>query len=233
MRAHEAARISSVRDHGFTRSGWCVGRRLAVTAGRQSRRESGVGGGRPRRQTAVRDPPRPDRRGGGAGRAAGLGCVRRGDRLSRPSAGLGLGEVTARSGERPVRLAVRGAGGEVRGVAQVLVREAALGRESSTCRTDRIGMMPRMPAIFDALVDGIQAIGRRERGIVAKMDPRADGRNIDAVRAALLARGARTAPADLQARLPGSSTSGRGRRRSLRRSIRIPGASCGAPPGRA
>jgi lipid II:glycine glycyltransferase (peptidoglycan interpeptide bridge formation enzyme) len=118
----------------------------------------------------------------------------------------GWGEVTAVSGERPVRLIARNPAGAVRGVAQVLVRDAAFGR--------RVLYAPHGPVfdaeagdgglVLDALLAGIRELGRAERGIVAKLDPRAAGHGARTgetrLRDALLARGLRPARADLQAR---------------------------------
>ncbi len=117
----------------------------------------------------------------------------------------GWGEVTALTGERPVRLVARNTAGVVRGVAQVLVREAAFGR--------RVLYAPHGPAwnaaaddggqVLDALLAGIRETGRAERGIVAKLDPRAvlgAPAGETPLRDDLLARGLRPARADLQAR---------------------------------
>jgi peptidoglycan pentaglycine glycine transferase (the first glycine) len=117
----------------------------------------------------------------------------------------GWGEVTASTGERPVRLVARDSSGVVRGVAQVLVRDAAFGR--------RVLYAPHGPAwdaaagdggqVLDALVAGIREIGTAERGIVAKVDPRAvltAAAGEVRLRDAQLGRGFRPARADLQAR---------------------------------
>ena len=169
----------------------------------------------------------------------------------------GWGEVTAVTGERPVRLVARDSAGVVRGVAQVLVRDAAFGR--------RVLYVPHGPAwdvgaadgdvVLDALLSGIRRFGKAERGIVAKVDPRAVFRyprgtvpalspdspggqgdeqvpaSGEVVRAALVARGLRSARADLQARTtrvldltPGASavfaSFGREKRRNIRLSAR-------------
>ena len=149
----------------------------------------------------------------------------------------GWGEVAAVTGERPVRLVAKDPAGVVRGVAQVLVRNAAFGR--------RVLYAPHGPAwdtaagdggqVLDALLAGIRETGRAERGIVAKLDPRSvlGAARTGEVRLgdALLARGLRPARADLQARTtrvldltPGASavfaSFGREKRRDIRLSAR-------------
>ena len=93
-----------------------------------------------------------------------------------PLQAWGWGEAIASGGrERPVRLLVRDGQGHPRGVAQILVRPTAFGR--------RVLYLPHGPtwdaaapdcdAVLDTLIEGIRTIGRKERGIVAKLDLRA------------------------------------------------------------
>ena len=112
------------------------------------------------------------------------------------------GDVASTGDERPVRLVATDGSGRLRGVAQVLVREAVAGR--------RVLYVPHGPAwdarspdgesVLSSLLDGMRAVGRAERGIVLKLDPRATtdvpGTRLEAQ---LLARGLRRARADLQA----------------------------------
>ncbi len=121
-----------------------------------------------------------------------------------PLQAWGWGEaVTAGGRERPLRLLVRDRQGELRGVGQVLVRDAALGR--------RVLYLPHGPAwhptapdadlVLSAMIDGLRSFGRRERGIVAKLDLRATP-SLAAEGLALVLRrhGLRQARFDLQAR---------------------------------
>src|SRR5665811_2624532 len=88
-----------------------------------------------------------------------------------PLQAWGWADVTAAGGERPVRLIARDASGEVRGVAQVLVRPTYFGRT--------VLYVPHGPVwdwrdhsgltALDRLLEAIRATGRRERGIVAKL----------------------------------------------------------------
>ncbi len=112
------------------------------------------------------------------------------------------GEVTAPAGERPVRLAAL-RGGEIVGVAAILVRGSVAGRA--------VGYVPHGPvwvrddaeadAIFRALVAGIRDAGRAERAIVVKVDPRAvPGADAAELARALTTLGLRRSAHDLQAR---------------------------------
>lgn len=113
------------------------------------------------------------------------------------------GEANATAGERPVRVLAIGANGEIRGLAQLLVRPAGFGRA--------VVYAPHGPvwdrdagdtdAVLDVLIAGIRDRAKAEPAIVVKVDPRAaappgpgdvDGR--------LGARGFRPARHDLQAR---------------------------------
>jgi len=120
-------------------------------------------------------------------------------------------EVTAVGGERPVRLIARDASGEVRGVAQVLVRPTSFGRTVLYVPHGPVWDWhdPAGPAALDVLLEAIRRTGRRERGIVAKVDPRAVGAesgdlsgmlSADRIEAELERRGLRPARVGLQAR---------------------------------
>jgi lipid II:glycine glycyltransferase (peptidoglycan interpeptide bridge formation enzyme) len=122
---------------------------------------------------------------------------------ARPEADLlqawGWGACTALADERPVRILVED-GGRIRGCAQVLMRTAPFGRQ--------IAYVPHGPVwdrsasdadrIFAWLIQGLRTLGRRERAIVVKLDPRAEpGELLDFARLAA-EHGLRRAP-DLQA----------------------------------
>jgi len=113
------------------------------------------------------------------------------------------GEANATAGERPVRLLVTGKGGAVRGLAQLVVRDAGFGRT--------VGYAPHGPlwereaadadAVLDTLLDGLREQARAERAIVGKIDPRsAAPPGPGDVAERLTARGLRPARYDLQAR---------------------------------
>lgn len=128
-----------------------------------------------------------------------VAAVRAGD----PLQAWGWGEVARVGRERPERLIARDAGGAVRGLAQVLVRDAAAGR--------RVLYVPHGPLwdaaaddaeeVLAALLGALRRLGREQRGIVVKLDPRAapplEARRLAAM---LGAHGLRRADADLQAR---------------------------------
>ena len=119
-----------------------------------------------------------------------------------PLQAWGWGEVARTGGEQPTRILATDRDGGVRGVAQVLVRDAAAGRH--------VLYVPHGPAwdagggdgelVLGAMLEGLRREGERQRGIVLKLDPRAsDSGSSAALRAMLLARGLRPARADLQA----------------------------------
>jgi lipid II:glycine glycyltransferase (peptidoglycan interpeptide bridge formation enzyme) len=118
-----------------------------------------------------------------------------------PLQAWGWGEVARTGGERPARILVTDEGGAVRAVAQVLVREATAGR--------RVLYTPHGPAwdaaapdavpVLDALLEALRRLGRRERGIVVKLDPRATPSVPAADLRSLLRAQLRPARADLQA----------------------------------
>jgi len=134
-------------------------------------------------------------------------------------------EVTAVGGERPVHLIARDASRAVRGVAQVLVRPTSLGRSVLYVPHGPVWDWhdPAGDAALEGLLKAIRETGRREHGIVAKVDPRAampEGEagseagteasteasteatilSADLIQAALECRGLRPARVDLQAR---------------------------------
>jgi lipid II:glycine glycyltransferase (peptidoglycan interpeptide bridge formation enzyme) len=112
------------------------------------------------------------------------------------------GDVMAVAGEPPSRIVLRGEDGAVRGVAQALVRPTQLGRSVIYVPHGPVWEReaPDADDLLRHLVRGLRALGRDRRGIVVKLDPRGDGGDADAVRAALLAHGPRPARHDLQAR---------------------------------
>jgi lipid II:glycine glycyltransferase (peptidoglycan interpeptide bridge formation enzyme) len=113
------------------------------------------------------------------------------------------GEANATAGERPTRVLATAAGGEIRGLAQLLVRPAGFGRT--------VVYAPHGPvwdrdagdagAVLDALADGIRGQTKAERAIVVKVDPRAAATpGPGDVAEWLVARGFHPARHDLQAR---------------------------------
>jgi peptidoglycan pentaglycine glycine transferase (the first glycine) len=122
---------------------------------------------------------------------------------SRPEADLlqawGWGACTALADERPVRILVEDAG-KIRGVAQVLMRRAAFGRQ--------VAYVPHGPIwdraagdadrIFAWLVHGLRTLARKERAILVKLDPRAEPGQ-DLAFAGLAAEHGLRRAADLQA----------------------------------
>ncbi len=125
-----------------------------------------------------------------------------------PLQAWGWAEVTAVGGERPVRLIARDDAGKVRGVAQILVRPTSFGRSVLYIPHGPIWDWrgPAGDAALDRLLEGIRRTGRVERGIVAKIDPRAAssiepaGLAADRINLELERRGLRLARVDLQAR---------------------------------
>jgi lipid II:glycine glycyltransferase (peptidoglycan interpeptide bridge formation enzyme) len=112
------------------------------------------------------------------------------------------GEATALERERPMRLLAEREDGSVAGVAAMLVRATALARS--------IAYVPHGPvwdrdasdaeAVLRVLLTGVRTLGREERAIVAKLDPRAAAADqSDSLAAALRRRGIRRARHDLQA----------------------------------
>jgi peptidoglycan pentaglycine glycine transferase (the first glycine) len=114
------------------------------------------------------------------------------------------GEAMARVGQRPVRIAVRGGDGRIRGLVQALVRDASFGRTVLYAPHGPLWEReaPDADELLRILLTGLRRIGRAERGIVAKLDPRATSPDDDRIAALLAAQPARLRPArhDLQAR---------------------------------
>ncbi|MCI0346092.1 MAG: GNAT family N-acetyltransferase [Chloroflexi bacterium] len=113
------------------------------------------------------------------------------------------GAVASTTGERPVRIAARGADGGIRGLAQALVRSTTLGRSIVYVPHGPLWdrSAPDAPVVLAVLLGGLRDLARRERGIVVKVDPRASGADAPALARALQAAGLRRARFDLQARL--------------------------------
>ena len=112
------------------------------------------------------------------------------------------GEVASVGDERPARVVATDGAGRLRGVAQVLVRDAPAGRRVLYAPHGPAwdARSPDGPAVLSSLLDEMRALGRGERGIVLKLDPRATTEVPAAeVETLLVARGLRRARADLQA----------------------------------
>jgi lipid II:glycine glycyltransferase (peptidoglycan interpeptide bridge formation enzyme) len=122
---------------------------------------------------------------------------------SRPEADLlqawGWGACTALAGEPPIRILVEDAG-TLRGVGQVLMRSAGFGRQVAYLPHGPVWdrSAPDADRVFAWLIHGLRTLARKERGIVVKMDPRAEvGEEWDFTHLAA-EHGLRAAP-DLQA----------------------------------
>ena len=112
------------------------------------------------------------------------------------------GDVASSGDERARRLVATDGGGRLRGVAQVLVRDALAGRRVLYAPHGPAwdARSPDGPAVLSSLLAAMATLGRAERGIVMKLDPRATTEVPAAeVEALLLARGIHRARADLQA----------------------------------
>jgi peptidoglycan pentaglycine glycine transferase (the first glycine) len=85
------------------------------------------------------------------------------------------GELNEPTGERPVRVVVERANGSLAGLAQVLVRAAGMGRSVLYAPHGPIWERdaPDAAALGRLLLEGLRDLGRHERGIVVKLDPRA------------------------------------------------------------
>ena len=122
---------------------------------------------------------------------------------SRPEADLlqtwAWGECTALAGEPPARLLLDD-NGEIRGVAQALMRPAGFGRQVAYVAHGPIWDRSAHDAdrLFAWLLQGLRTLARKERALVVKLDPRAElGDAID-LTALAAAHKLRPAP-DLQA----------------------------------
>ncbi len=113
----------------------------------------------------------------------------------------GWGECQTLAGEQPLRLVAEGAGGELRGVAQALVRPAGLGRSVAYVAHGPVWEReaPDGDRLLGALLDGLREAARERRAIVVKLDPRGTaGEDPAPLRSLLEGYGLRRA-ADLQA----------------------------------
>ena len=123
--------------------------------------------------------------------------------VSRPEADLlqawGWGECTALAGEPSIRLLLEDQG-QVRGVAQALMRPAAFGR--------KVAYVPHGPVwdrsaadadkLFAWLLQGLRTLARKEKAIVVKLDPRAEPGDTTEIGRLATAHKLRSGP-DLQA----------------------------------
>lgn len=113
------------------------------------------------------------------------------------------GEVTASHGERPARLVAVRPDGRLVGVAQALVRAAGGGRTVAYVPHGPLWERdaPDAATIVGTLVDGLRRLGRDERSIVVKLDPRSAAADQEVGLAATMGElGLRPARHDLQAR---------------------------------
>jgi lipid II:glycine glycyltransferase (peptidoglycan interpeptide bridge formation enzyme) len=98
---------------------------------------------------------------------------------SRPEADIlqawAWGACTALAAERPIRILVED-GGRIRGVAQVLMRDAPFGRQIAYVPHGPVWdrSAPDADRIFAWLLQGLRTLARKERAIVVKLDPRAE-----------------------------------------------------------
>jgi peptidoglycan pentaglycine glycine transferase (the first glycine) len=104
------------------------------------------------------------------------------------------------SGEDWRRLVLTGHTGEVRGLAQLQVRRTGFGRSVLYAAHGPLWERGSADesALLDALLAGLRELGRAERAIVVKLDPRGENGG-ERVRDELLARGLRSVAAYLQA----------------------------------
>jgi lipid II:glycine glycyltransferase (peptidoglycan interpeptide bridge formation enzyme) len=123
--------------------------------------------------------------------------------VSRPEADLlqswAWGECTALAGEPPARLLLDD-NGEIRGVAQALMRPAGFGRQVAYVAHGPVWdrSAPDADRLFAWLLQGLRTLARKEKALVVKLDPRAErGDETDVVALAAEHR-LRPAP-DLQA----------------------------------
>ena len=122
---------------------------------------------------------------------------------SRPEADLlhtwGWGACTALAGEPPARLVLED-DGQIRGVAQALLRPAGFGRQVAYVAHGPIWdrSAPDADKLFAWLIQGLRTLARKEKALVVKLDPRAEAGDATDLAALLGANGLRRAP-DLQA----------------------------------
>ena len=122
---------------------------------------------------------------------------------SRPEADLlqtwAWGDCTALAGEPPARLLVDD-DGQIRGVAQALVRPAGFGRLVAYVPHGPIWdrSAPDAGRLFAWLLQGLRTLARKEKALVVKLDPRAEPGDPTEIAALTTAHNLRRAP-DLQA----------------------------------
>lgn len=85
------------------------------------------------------------------------------------------GACTALDGEPPTRILVEDAG-QVRGVAQVLLRPASIGGQVAYVPHGPVWQRdaPDADRLFAWLIQGLRTLARKKRAFVVKLDPRAD-----------------------------------------------------------
>ncbi len=110
------------------------------------------------------------------------------------------GECAALAGEPPIRLVAVTRDGRMRGVAQALIRSAGLHRSVAYVAHGPVWEREAADSmrLLGALLDGLRGIGRLERAIVVKLDPRAGPEGSGALDEAVDTYGLRRAD-DLQA----------------------------------
>ena len=122
---------------------------------------------------------------------------------SRPEADLlqswAWGECTALAGEPPARLLLDD-NGEIRGVAQALMRPASFGRQVAYVAHGPIWDRSAHDAdrLFAWLIQGLRTLARKEKALVVKLDPRAEHGDVTDIAALARVHKLRPAP-DLQA----------------------------------
>jgi len=122
---------------------------------------------------------------------------------SRPEADLlqtwAWGECTALAGEPPARM-VLDDDGQIRGVAQALMRPASFGRQVAYVPHGPIWdrSAPDADRLFAWLLQGLRTLAREEKALVVKLDPRAEPGDATDIAALASAHHLRRAP-DLQA----------------------------------
>jgi lipid II:glycine glycyltransferase (peptidoglycan interpeptide bridge formation enzyme) len=122
---------------------------------------------------------------------------------SRPEADLlqswGWGECTALAGEPPARLLLDD-NGQIRGVAQALMRPAGFGRQVAYVAHGPIWdrSAPDADRLFAWLLQGLRTLARKEKALVVKLDPRAEPGDATNIIGLAVANKLRPAP-DLQA----------------------------------
>jgi lipid II:glycine glycyltransferase (peptidoglycan interpeptide bridge formation enzyme) len=122
---------------------------------------------------------------------------------SRPEADLlqswAWGECSALAGEPPTRLLLDD-NGQIRGVAQALMRPAAFGRQVAYVAHGPIWdrSAPDADRLFAWLLQGLRTLARKEKALVVKLDPRAELGDQTDLAGLARTNGLRPAP-DLQA----------------------------------